>query len=171
VADVLTDPFAVAAIVLAVAGVAKLRAPRVAVAALREAGLPASTWLIRAFACFEVALGVWSIVSPGRSAAILLACCYAAFAGLGMLLARRRSSCGCFGESEAPASMAQAVISAVLAAICVLAAVHTPHGAGWLLDRPVNYAVVLVIGIAGSAYATVLAYTQLPGAWGAWSAR
>jgi hypothetical protein len=171
VADVLTDPFAVAAIVLAVAGVAKLRAPRAAVAALREAGLPASTWLVRAFACFEVALGVWCIVSPGGPAAIGLACCYAAFAALALLLARRRAACGCFGENEAPASMAQAVISAVLATICVLAAIRAPHGVGWVLDQGAGNALVLVIGIAGSAYATVLAYTQLPGAWAAWGAR
>jgi hypothetical protein len=171
VADVLTDPFAVAAIVLAVAGVAKLRAPGVAVAALREAGLPASAWLVRAFAAFEVALGVWCILSPGAAAAVVLACCFAAFAGLALLLARRRAACGCFGESDAPASTAHAVISAALAAVCVLAAIHTPHGVAWLLDQGAGNAVVLVIGIAGSAYATVLAYTQLPGAWTAWSAR
>ena len=49
-ADVLTAPLAVAALVLIVAGVAKLRAPAPAAAALRELGLPAAALPIRAFA-------------------------------------------------------------------------------------------------------------------------
>ena len=103
-ADVLTAPFAVAALVLIVAGVAKLRAPAPAAAAMRELGLPTAALATRLFAAFEIA--------P--------------------------------------------------------AAVWPPHG---LLERPAGQAVVLMIGIAASAYATVLAYTQLPAAWSAWSAR
>ena len=49
-ADVLTDPLAVAAIVLVVAGVAKLRAPGPAVRALRGLGLPAAALVRSAFA-------------------------------------------------------------------------------------------------------------------------
>ena len=118
--------------------------------------------------CGEVALGVWALVSPGAVAAIGLACCYAVFAMLALLLASRRAACGCFGEGDFPASPVQALLSAVLAAACAFAAGWPPHG---LLDRPAGQAVVLVIGIAGSAYAMVLAYTQLPAAWSAWSAR
>jgi hypothetical protein len=87
---------------------------------------------------------------------------------LALLLARRRAACGCFGEDDFPASRAQALLSAVLAVASAAAAVWPPHG---LLDRPAGQAVVLMIGIAASAYATVLAYTQLPAAWSAWSAR
>jgi hypothetical protein len=100
--------------------------------------------------------------------AIALACCYAVFTVLALLLASRRAACGCFGEGEFPASRTQALLSAVLAVASAAAAVWPPHG---LLDRPAGQAVVLLIGIAASAYATVLAYTQLPAAWSAWSAR
>ena len=164
-ADVLMAPFAVAALVLIVAGVAKLRAPAPAAAALRELGaaLP-----IRAFATGEIALGVWALVAPSSVAAIALACCYAAFAVLALLLASRRAACGCFGEGDFPASRAQGLLSAVLAVASAAAAVWPPHG---LLERPAGQAVVLMIGISASAYATVLAYTQLPAAWSAWSAR
>jgi hypothetical protein len=168
VADVLTGPLAVAALVLVVAGVAKLRAPAPAARALRELGLPAAAPAIRAFAAGEVALGVWAFVGARAVAAIGLACCYTVFSILAVLLARRRAACGCFGEGDFPASPVQALLSAVLAAACAGAAVWHPHG---LLDRPAGQAVVLVIGIAGSAYAMVLAYTQLPAAWSAWSAR
>jgi Methylamine utilisation protein MauE len=168
VADVLTAPLAVAALVLIVAGVAKLRAPGPAAAALRELGLPAAALPIRTFATGEIALGAWALVAPAGVMAIAPACCYAAFAVLALLLASRRAACGCFGEGDFPASRAQALLSAVLAVVCAAAAVWPPHG---LLDRPAGQAVVLMIGIAASAYATVLAYTQLPAAWSAWSAR
>jgi hypothetical protein len=168
VADVLTAPLAVAALVLVVAGVAKLRAPAPAVGALRELGLPAAAPPIRAFAAGEIALGVWALASPTTVAATALAGCYAAFAGLALLLASRRAACGCFGEGDFPASRGQALISAVLAVACAAATIWSAPG---IADRPAAQAVVLVIAIAGSAYATVLAYTLLPAAWSAWSAR
>ena len=99
-ADVLTAPFAVAALVLVVAGVAKLRAPAPAAAALRELGLPTAALAVRALRGFEIALGVWALATPTSVAAIALACCYAAFAGLALLLASRRAACGCFGEAR-----------------------------------------------------------------------
>jgi hypothetical protein len=167
-ADVLTAPLAIAALVLIVAGVAKLRAPGPAAAALRELGLPAGQPLIRAFAAAEIALGIWALASPAGVAAIAMACCYAVFAAVALLLARRRAACGCFGETEFPASRLQAVLSALLAAACTAAAVWPVHGA---LDRPAGQAVVLLIGIVAAAYATVLAYTLLPAAWSAWSAQ
>jgi hypothetical protein len=171
VADVLTDPFAVAAIVVAVAGLSKLRAPAVAARALRELGIPAGSGLVRVLAAAEVALAVWCLIKPGGPWAVVLACCYAAFWVISLLLARRRASCGCFGQGEVPASVAQSLISAVLAVVCLAAAVRSPHGVGWVLGRPADEAAVLVLGIAGTAYATVLAYTRLPVVWEAWSPR
>jgi hypothetical protein len=159
---------AVAALVLVVAGVAKLRAPAPAVRALRELSLPAGSPAIRVFAAVEIALGAWVFVSPAGVAAIALACCYAVFAVLALLLATRRAACGCFGESDFPASRLQASISAVLAAVCGAAAIWPPHG---VADRPAGQVAVLAAGIAASLYATVLAYTLLPAAWSAWSAR
>lgn len=170
-ANLLIDPFAVAAIVVAVAGLAKFRSPAVAAGALRELGLPAGFGLVAIVAGAEVGLGAWSVVMPGRAPAVALACCYAAFCAISFRLARRRVSCGCFGANEVPASVAQSLISAVLVAVCVAAAVRAPHGVGWVLGRSTDEAVVVLFGIAASAYATVLAYTQLPVVWGAWSAR
>jgi Methylamine utilisation protein MauE len=167
-ADVLTAPLAVAAFVLVVAGVAKLRAPAPAVAALRELGLPAGQSLIRVFAVAEIGLGIWALANPAGLAAIAMGCCYTVFAAVALLLARRRAACGCFGETEFPASRVQALISGLLAAACAAAAVWPPQG---VLDRPVGEAVVLMIGIVASGYATVVAYTLLPAAWSAWSAQ
>jgi hypothetical protein len=158
-ADALTVPHAVAALVLCAAGVAKLRSPRTAATAL---GVPVG--LIRAFSIYELALGAgavgWTVLSP------LLALTYAGLAALTLLLARRAQSCGCFGEGDAPASRAQSLLSLVLALVCL----GPSHGVGWLLDRPPGPAAVLVLGVIAAAYGTVVAYAEIPAAWRAWSA-
>jgi hypothetical protein len=158
-ADALTVPHAVAALVLCAAGVAKLRSPRTAAAAL---GVPAG--LIRAFSVYELALGtgalVWTVLSP------VLALTYAALAALTLHLARRAQSCGCFGEGDAPASGAQSLLSLCLALVSIAPA----RGAGWLVGRAPGTASVLVVGVVAAAYGIVVAYANLAPAWRAWSA-
>ena len=164
-------PFAVAALVLCVAGVAKLRSPATAARALRTVGLPSGALLIRIAAAGEIALGGWALFGPGPVSAGAVAALYVAFTLLSLELARRQVSCGCFGESEVPSSKAQSALSAVLGLIAVGAAIGSAHGLGWIFGLPAVRAVVLVIGICAAAYAVVLAYTELPRAWSAWSPR
>jgi hypothetical protein len=155
--------------VLCVAGVAKLRRPDSAAAALRALGLPSSAVAVRLLAAAELALGVVAVAAPSRFAAGLLAAAYAAFAVVAIALVRRHASCGCFGETEAPASSTQAIISGVIAIVCIVMALAGPHGIGWLLDRSMTQAAVAMLAILASTYAAVLAYTELPRAWDAWS--
>ncbi len=164
-------PFAVAAVVLCVAAVAKLRAPEQAAAALAATGLPDSVHLIRLFAVGECALGAWGAVAPSRPVAIAMAALYAAFAVFTIVVSRRGASCGCFGVSAASASPLQAAISAALSLVCVYVAIDAAHGVSWILDRPPLEALVLGLGIATAVFGTVVAYTELPAAWGAWSRR
>jgi len=168
-ADLLTAPHAVAAIVLCIAGVAKLHSPAGAVRALRSAGLVVGAAVVRAFAAAELALGAWCLLTPSPPGSGLLACTYGGFAGLSVALARSSASCGCFGGGDTPASLGQSSLSAALAALALASALSTPHGAGWIITRPPVLAATLAAGIAGAAYATVLAYTALPRAWRAWS--
>jgi hypothetical protein len=170
-AAALTAPFAVAALVLCAAGVAKLRAPAGAVRALAVAGLPGRSLWLRVFAVGEVALGAWSLVQPAPLAAGAIAGLYAGFCVLSLVLARRRAACGCFGDGDAPASIVQSLLSAALAVVAVGAAVAPAHGIGWVVGSGAGRAGVLILGIAASAYAIVLAYTALPQAWAAWSGR
>jgi hypothetical protein len=167
--EVLAGPFAVAAIVLAVAGVAKLRAPAGAERGLAELGVTrASRTVVRVLAAAEVALATVALAQPGRVAAALLAALYAAFAGVSALLARRRAACGCFGAGDTPASAVQSACSAMLALIALAAVLWPPHG---ILDRSPAVAAILVIGSAGAALATVVVYIELPRAWGSWQRR
>jgi hypothetical protein len=170
-ADVLTPPLLIAAAVLGAAGALKLRSQNAAARALRALGLPASRWVVRALAGGELALAAWCAVHPSGTATAALAALYGAFAGAALLLARRRSACGCFGEDDAPASSGQSLISGAFALIALGATIVPAHGLPWVLGRPAANAAVLVIGILGAAYAAVIAYTELPRAWSSWSAR
>jgi hypothetical protein len=168
VADALTAPFCIAALVVGVAGVAKLRAPAVAADALRRAGLPSAAILVRLAGTGELALAAWSILAPGRAVAAVLGLTYATFAGLALVLASRSAACGCFGEQQSPASRGHSILNAALALVCGLGVVWPPST---MFGRPAAIAAPLVVGVLGAAYATVLAYTELPRAWSAWGRR
>jgi hypothetical protein len=167
----LAGPFLAAALALCVAGLAKLRSPRPAAEALAVAGLPSHPWLIRCFAACELALGMYAALSGSTLAAIAMAATYAGFAGLTLLLHRRHAACGCFGSEGAPASPAQSAISAVLAAVAAAAAISHAHDLSWIVSRSAVTAASLLIGIGGAVFALVVAYSDLPVAWSAWSAR
>jgi hypothetical protein len=169
---VLTPPLFVAALVLGAAGVAKLRAPRGAALAARTLGLPVGPAAVRGLAVVEIAVGLAVVLTPASLVAtVLLACLYAGFAALSLLLARRRASCGCFGERDVPASAIGSLLSLVLAGVAIAASSWPAHSLGWIVGRSPGVATITLIGIAGAAYATIVAYTDLPVAWTAWSAR
>ncbi len=151
----LAPAFAVAAVVLCVAGVMKLRS---------------ASRRMRALGVGEVALGIACAVHPTRPLAVALALVYTSFAAVAVVLMRRRVACGCFGENDFPVSLAHVIASELLGMLALAAALAGPRGLGWVLGQPAPTAAVLLIGIAGAAYATVLVYTLAPRAFAAWSA-
>jgi hypothetical protein len=167
--EVLIGPLAIAALVLALAGVAKLRSPGPAVRAAMVIGLPFRRWLVRALALAEVALAAWCLAAPRALPAAMLAGAYAGFAAIAFVLARRQSACGCFGTDDAPATAAHWLLSGLLAGVCAACVRWTPHGLLWVLTRHPALSAVLALAVAGAAYAVVIVYSQLPAAWSAWS--
>jgi hypothetical protein len=168
--EVLTAPVLMAAALVCVAAVAKLREPAGAVRALVALGLPARASLSRALGAVELAAGIAVLVAPGRATVAVLGALYVAFAGAGAALLGRGVGCGCFGfggdAPEQPVSVAHVLLSGALALVCAAGVLWPPHGLTWAVARP-----VLAIGVAGCTYAALLAYTQLPTAWGAWRTR
>lgn len=168
-ADALTPPLAVAALVLCVGGATKFRCPVTAGRALAELGVPAPVALVRLLAVVELAVGACALAWPAAVPRVALAVLYSGFAAASTLLARRRSSCGCFGDRETPASVAQAALSSCLALVSLGAAIWQAHGAEWLLARSAPTAVTVTLGVGAAAYALMLAYTELPSAWSTWA--
>ncbi|MBV9604568.1 MAG: hypothetical protein JO027_05655 [Solirubrobacterales bacterium] len=158
--EALAPPFLVAALLVCVAGVVKLRSPHRAAAALQT-----SPWAIRGLAVGEVSLGAACALAPTRPLAVALAAVYGLFSLLAVVLMRRGVPCGCFGDNDFPVSLAHVTASELLAALALGAALTGPRGLEWALDQPA----ALLLGIAGAVYATVLVYTRLPVAWAAWS--
>ena len=118
--DDLAGPYFASALLLVVAGAAKVRDPLPLVRALRSARLPAPPAGVRLVAVAEVVLGVAAVLVGGRLTAALVAGSYAAFTAF-VLLARSRggvlASCGCFGRADTPATTGHVVVTGALAVL------------------------------------------------------
>lgn len=164
----LAPAFALLALLLALAGVAKLRAPGPAGAALFALGLPARDWHVRSIGAGEVALGVAALFAPGAATAALVALAYAGFALVVAALARTAAGipCGCFGAGSFTATRGHAAVDAGAA---VLAAAYAAAPAGgpldWLSD-PLTGGVAIA-AVACSAWVCWALFTAPPSVWGA----
>jgi hypothetical protein len=167
--DVIGSLQLAAALLLAGAGFAKLRAPDQAAAMLRQTGwttLRRSTarLLVRAGGIVEVAVGAAVIATGSRVAAVLLGCCYLVFlivAGR-LLHGGQRVSCGCFGATDSPIGIAHLAVNLAAAAIAVAALVRPPGTVGGLFDGD---PLTGVVGVGQSillAYLAFLSITALP---------
>jgi hypothetical protein len=110
--------FAAGALLLAGAGVSKVRRPSDSAIALRAAGLPATAARVRVAAVVEVLIAVAALIAPGPVPAVLVALSYAAFATfIGVALRRRLplASCGCFGRPDTPPSWAHVAVNVAAA--------------------------------------------------------
>ena len=157
--------FATAAIVLVLAGGAKLVKPHDTARALRRAGLPASPVAVRLGSGAEVLIGLTALLTADRIAATLLTASYLAFAGfVTMALVRHLplSTCGCLGEPDTPPTLAHVVLDLALAAAASVSIVHPAHGAwGEMTGHPAE-AVVLLALIATAVHLVVTALSALP---------
>jgi hypothetical protein len=147
-----TALFAVAAGLLVLAGVLKLRASQ-------PAGL------------VEVALGVAALAYPRPLVAALVAVAYLAFAASSLRLAvAGAEDCGCFGDVDAPAGYGHVVINLCCAAVAVVAVVAPQESLASLVVGSPLVGIVVVLGVAASVYGLFLAYTALPTAWSSFDA-
>jgi len=122
-----------AALLVAMAGAAKLLRPDPTRVALRTAGLPSAPWTARVLGVGELALAVVALVVAGRLGAGLVGVAYLGFAGFAALLLHRsrgRASCGCFGGDDAPVTRLHVGLNLLLAA-AVVPALIDPTGPIW----------------------------------------
>ena len=157
---------AVAAVLLVLAGLAKMARPEPAADLAGVLGLPARPGLARLIGCVEVAAGLAALAAGGPVAAGAVGLFYAAFA-LVVLRARMvgAPSCGCFGKAAAPPSRIHFAGNLTLAGASLAAA-----AAG---ERPVDavvglagaqpaVAVALVLAVGVLAGLVIVAFTALP---------
>lgn len=153
-------PLAIAALLAALAGVAKLRSPSTASEALKAVGLPSSGPLVRVGALLETAVAVAALVSGNRLTMAVLAGTYVAFAGF-VVVARRRpavASCGCFGEVDSTPSWRHVAIDVLLAIGAGGAALAGTPGLGSVIQHQPAFAVPFVAVVLAASW---LAYLLL----------
>lgn len=163
--DGLAGPLFIAASLVVVAGIPKLSDPGDTTRALRSVGLPGNDLLVRTLAGAEVAIGAAVIAFGGPLSSGLLALLYVAFAGFVLLALRRGgsvSSCGCFGKSDTPPTMAHLVLNVSAAAIALAATITPPASfLDILADQPA-LGIPFIAFVVMGAWLGYLALTLLP---------
>jgi hypothetical protein len=151
---VLLGPLASLALLVVVAGAAKLQAPGPTSAALIALGAPdaRAAVLARSLGALEVAVGLWALLLGGTAPALALAALHLGFAGVTASLRRRPTvPCGCFGAQDAPATTTGLVVNLASAGVAVAAAVWpVPSVVTALADEPVTVAATLVVAAVGA---------------------
>ncbi len=114
-APAVAAPFLAATVVLAAAGLAKIRRPEYTARALQAAGWPVGRLAVRAGAVVETAVAVAALAWPDPLTGALVAAAYGAFAVFVAVALRRGwalSSCGCFGRPDSRPTYLHAVMNA-----------------------------------------------------------
>jgi hypothetical protein len=162
-----------AALLLALAGLLKLRRPAPAAEMLASLSGSAKSraGLVRSLAGGELALGLWALVLPSPLTAGIVAGAYAGMAALLLVLGARggrQADCGCFGETGGGVGWLHVSLNLLAAMACSGAATANLRGWGWLVGQPQLQCVTLCGGILTATLAGYLAYTRVPAAWRAY---
>lgn len=150
------------AVLLVVAGVAKMATPAATGAALQGARLPSDHRLVRLLGAGEIVLGAAVLVLGGSVPAALLALAYAAFAVFAWRQSRSGAGCGCFGETDAPATRLHVAINVAGAAVATVAALAPAAPLRAALPRDALGALLLLGCLALATVVLRLALTALP---------
>ncbi|MGH9101459.1 MAG: MauE/DoxX family redox-associated membrane protein [Acidimicrobiales bacterium] len=163
-------PYAAAAALLLVGGVAKLLRPADTARALAASGLGRSELVVRVAAAAEAALGLLAVLDDQRWPAAMLAASYACFTAF-VLAARRRNlpiaTCGCFGVPDTPPTVTHAVVTAAAAACGAAVAADPGRGVlGVVGTQPLAGLpwILLTATVAGLGYAALTSLARLEGA-------
>ena len=150
------------AVLLAVAGAAKVADPAATSAALQGARLVSDRRLVRLLGLGEIALAFAVLAIGGAVPAALLAVAYGVFAAFAYRQSRQGEGCGCFGVSDAPATRLHVVINVVAAAAAAVAAWRPAPSLVAALREDVFESLLIAVALLLAAAALRLALTSLP---------
>lgn len=162
----LSAPFACGALVLGVAGIAKLAQQKTALAALAEIGIRRTGRpVLLGLAGLEVGASIGVLVTPSAVPAFLAAALYATFAAFVALLlfqGKTNISCGCFGQAAVPLHWTHVGVNLAFAAVCVLAAWTSTAPMLTVVNEWSISSVTLALGAVAAAYLTYAVLTLVP---------
>jgi hypothetical protein len=160
--DVVIALHAAAAVLLLIAGAAKVSRPVPTSDMIASLGLPALVWGVRTLGVVEMALAVAALGVGGPWFASAVGVLYSLFTIVVVrALAVGATSCGCFGRADTPPSWLHVTGNALFAIASFVAASADQTPVDAMGDQPASGApYVLLIGvIAGLA---VVGFTALP---------
>lgn len=120
-----------AALLLGIAGIAKVLHPAATQVALRTAGLPSARWAARGLGAAEVVLAAVTLAVGGRLGGAIVAVAYLGFAGFSARLlrvGRGGVSCGCFGGDDSPVTRLHVWLNVGLAAAAIVSVLDPGPG-------------------------------------------
>jgi hypothetical protein len=163
--DTFAGPYAIAAVLLVVAGILEVRRPDATVDALAASGLAVPEPIVRSGAALGALVGVVALAAGGGAvgqvAAALVALAYVGFTLFVAVMIMRDdadASCGCFGRDDTPPGVTHIVVD-IAAAVAAVAVVVAP-GDGFR-GAVANQSVAGVPFLLVTALGTVLAYLVL----------
>jgi hypothetical protein len=158
-------PFAIACALLATGGAAKAVVPHDTAAALAGIGAPVPSWLVRAGGVAEAAIGLAAIIRGDRTAALLVAASYLAFAVF-IAVARARhapiATCGCFGKTDTPPTLLHLGFDLAASTAAIAVVVQPGVGIGDVLDGQPLSGIPYLMLVATGTYLAFLALSSLP---------
>jgi hypothetical protein len=147
-----TGFLATLAVVLAWAGVSKIRRPEPARRALAALGVRATVWLARAAAVVELGVAVLTLVAPGDVSGAALAGLFAWLALTTGLLAHsgHDAGCGCFGEGrDEPPDRAHVLVNLAATVGASVVAIESPPSPYELAHTHPGTAVLVLAAACG----------------------
>ena len=144
---------AVAALVLAAAGVTKFIQPEATSDMLSAIGAPTGSAVVRAIGISELAIGIAVLSTTANLAPMVMALAYGTFTTAIAVLRHRSPStpCGCFGSWSSPPGVRHLIVNGAAAAVALLAAATSSPAwplslSGWALGV---YAALVAAGSIG----------------------
>lgn len=163
-AEGVVGPVYVAALLLTVSGLFKLRTPQPMAQALFTARLPHDNWLVRGAASAELVTSILVLVDGRLGAAAVAVLYFGFFAFIAWVLLMRidLAFCGCLGSTQSPPTWAHAALNLVVSVFGVLGA--------WLGMPDVTAVVrqlgamtpIFVIGVVFAGWLSYLIVTAAP---------
>lgn len=154
-----------AALLLALAGLVKVRDPMPTAHVLATSGLPHRVWLVRFLGLFELLIGIGSLGVARWEVRISLGVLYSLFGGfLGYVLIKRvpLTTCGCAGREQTPPSWLHVVLNVGAAMVAALAAQSGTAGIRTLILHLRFAAGPFLLGTLMLAYLLYMAVALLP---------
>lgn len=160
--DVVTALHAAAAVLLVIAGAAKLGRPESTAEMIAALGLRVPTTGVRAFGAAEMALGLAALALGGPAVAAATGAVYALFALVVVrAIAVGAASCGCFGRADTPPSWIHVAVNGAFSVASFGAAIADNTPVEVMEGQPgAGLPFVLLVGVIAGLALTAL--TALP---------